>query len=462
MYRALRARQVTSLQLQATASARHDALGATLNAYRLWLPDLATETAKAADAAFATGRDLGPLQGVPIAVKDIFGLAGTDTYGGTAKSWPDKWCQEGSLVAAMRAQLAVPMGKTHTVEFAFGVVGTNVHWGTPRNPWNSGDAYIPGGSSSGAGIAVVEGSTALVLASDAGGSIRVPSSLAGVVGFRPSTGFWPDDGKPPFCPAQDSTGTVTRSVEDAVFAFAALDSREADVEAFRRHLLDITPCGLRVALPLRNMWADVDPLIASEVMDSVLELERHGARLVDIALPEMQYVDEIARLGGLAVPDGLRLIESEFAEWIPNMDPQVWRRLSTRGRISAEEWSKRIETFRTLRRTVRDRLEAVADVIATPTTTIQAPRLADVQSAEGYRTVNERIGRNCYPFNIWNMCALTMPVSRDPNGIPIGLQLAAPAGQETQLLAAALWAEGVLGAAKDRLGQPDRIGAVSH
>ena len=128
---ALRAGRATARGLLEQAlQNRKEALGA----YKLWMPDQAGRAADLADAAFSEGLDFGPLQGLPVSVKDLFGLAGTPTHAGASKPLPASWEAEGPVVAAVRNGLAVITGKTHTVEFAFGGVGSNPHWGTPRNP----------------------------------------------------------------------------------------------------------------------------------------------------------------------------------------------------------------------------------------------------------------------------------------------------------------------------------------
>ena len=111
-----------------------DAREASLNAYRQWTPELALEQARAADAAFANAQDSGMLQGIPISVKDLYGVNGTQTFAGSPAPMPSPWQAEGDLISGLRAQHAVFSGKTHTVEFAFGGLGVNSHWGTPRNP----------------------------------------------------------------------------------------------------------------------------------------------------------------------------------------------------------------------------------------------------------------------------------------------------------------------------------------
>jgi aspartyl-tRNA(Asn)/glutamyl-tRNA(Gln) amidotransferase subunit A len=201
LVRALREGSVRAVDLFEEAQERHRRYGEVLNAYKLWVGPAAQAQAAAADAAFAVGADLGPAQGLPVSVKDVFGLLGTPTYCGTARPLPAKYEAEGPIIAGLRRQLAVFPGKSHTVPFAFGVIGVNRHWGAPRNPWDPVSHRMTGGSSSGAGVSLWEGSCLWALGSDAGGSVRAPAALTGCVGLLTSVGRWPaGGGSPPLCP----------------------------------------------------------------------------------------------------------------------------------------------------------------------------------------------------------------------------------------------------------------------
>src|SRR5919197_2584043 len=154
------------------AQARHDP---SLNAYKTWAPDFALRQADAADAAFAAGNRLGALQGIPVSVKDLYGVKGLPTFAGSPRELPARWQREGPLVRTLRSQNAVIMGKSHTVEFAFGGLGLNAHWPTPWNPQDRKVHRSPGGSSSGAGVSLGEGTALLALGTDTAGSVRIPA-----------------------------------------------------------------------------------------------------------------------------------------------------------------------------------------------------------------------------------------------------------------------------------------------
>src|SRR3984957_2139028 len=226
---ALREKRTTAQELVEAAGARHESFGARLHAYSLWAPERARESAKAADAAFASGASVGPLQGLPISIKDLFAAEGFACFAGSSRRLPPSpWETDGPVVATLRRQLGVIMGKTHMVEFAFGGAGHNCHWGAPYNPWDASAHRSPGGSSSGAGVSLLEGSALLALGSDTAGSVRIPACMTGNVGLKVTLGRWSTEGVVPLSPTFDTPGLLARSALDAAYGFAALDPALGD------------------------------------------------------------------------------------------------------------------------------------------------------------------------------------------------------------------------------------------
>src|SRR5690606_30131506 len=175
----LRAGRITAASVAEAANERHERLDPKLRAYKVWDSERARREAALADTALASGYDFGPFQGLPVSVKDLFGLRGFPTFAGSPKQLPESWEAEGPVIAALRAGMATMPGKTHTVEFAFGGLGTNPHWGAPHNPWDAERHRVPGGSSAGAGVSLWEGSCMLALGTDTAGSVRIPASMTG-------------------------------------------------------------------------------------------------------------------------------------------------------------------------------------------------------------------------------------------------------------------------------------------
>lgn len=449
----LRDGAICAAELVEAAIARHDEFGGPLGAYKSWGAEEARLQARAADAARDSGAWLGPLQGLPISVKDLYGVAGWPVFAGTAMQLPAKWETEGPLIATLRRQLGVVMGKSHTVELAFGGLGVNPHWGTPRNPWDAHVHRVPGGSSSGAGVSLLEGSALLALGSDTAGSVRVPASLTGVVGLKTSHGRWPTAGIVPLSPTLDTAGILARSVEDAVYGFAALDPRLGDPAALEARVAGLDLAGIRIGIAGAPLWDHCAPGIAEAVRGALDELARSGARLKDAPLPEAAEAIALFRQGGVVSAECDSFIERELPAWREKLDPIITTRIADGGAISARELLLRYASLEAMAAGAATRF-GHCDVIAAPTVARTAPSLEEVAPIEVYRRVNMTVLRNSCVANYCGLCAISLPVGLDGSGLPIGLQLAAPWGEEERLLAVALAAERVWGKPRDRLGEP--------
>ncbi len=440
---ALRAGQVTARDLldQALAN-RNEALGA----YKLWMPDQAARAADLADAAFAQGLEFGPLQGLPVSVKDLFGVAGTPTHAGAPKPLPSAWEAEGPVVAAVRSGLAVITGKTHTVEFAFGGVGSNPHWGTPRNPWGGTSHRVPGGSSAGAGVSLLEGTAVAALGSDTAGSVRIPASFTGTVGLKTSFGRWSLQGIVPLSPSLDTAGLLTRSVADAALAFPTMDP------VCQTPPMPADQSSLRLGV-IENFFEECGPGVAEAVRTALAELEQRGVTVRTFDLPEVAVAKEIFGEGGLAVPEFVAFIENELPEFKATLDPNVRSRFEAFGTLTATAYLGRKMRIARAAAAANARLAGI-DAVVGPTTPITAPLLQHAAEGEGYRTHNMAALRNTMPGNILEFCGLTIPAGLDDSGMPVGLQLLAPRGMDERLISIGLAVEAVIGPASRRLGPP--------
>jgi aspartyl-tRNA(Asn)/glutamyl-tRNA(Gln) amidotransferase subunit A len=242
---------------------RIDTLDTRLGAFEFVAADSALESASALDRLLAAGCDLGPLMGVPIGIKDLFAVTGTPVTAGSRVDIADLVGAEGSFVKLLRRAGCVILGKTKTVEFAYGAAGTNSVRGTPWNSWDSQVHRAPGGSSSGSAVAVAAGLCAFAIGSDTGGSVRLPASLCGIFGLKTTVGLWPTDGVFPLSPTLDSIGLLTRSAEDAAIAFAVLTGRPIPTAASLR--------ALRLGLPEDFFFDELDPTVA-QCIDATMAL----------------------------------------------------------------------------------------------------------------------------------------------------------------------------------------------
>jgi aspartyl-tRNA(Asn)/glutamyl-tRNA(Gln) amidotransferase subunit A len=456
--RDLRAKQVTARELVEAAIARHERFGERLHAYAHWAPEQARAVAQAADAAFATGVTVGPLQGLPVSIKDLFAAAGYPCFAGSSRRLPaDPWERDGPLVATLRRQLGVIMGKTHMVEFAFGGTGHNSHWDAPYNPWDAAAHRAPGGSSSGAGVSLLEGSAALALGSDTAGSVRIPACMTGTVGLKVTLGRWSTDGVVPLSPTFDTPGLLARSVCDAAYGFAALDPAGIDPGGFIARAGARDLAGVRIGVGDAFLWRDCDPGIAETVEEAVNALARAGAVTREFALPETEAAYGVFLQGSLSAVELRSFLDLELPDWLAQFDPVIAPAVRNAESVSARDYLARLARLRALARGAAPRLDAV-DVIASPTLCLTPPLMAEIADPDRYQPVNRRIVRNTVAVNYLGLCAITMPVGRDRAGMPVGLQLIAPAGAEEKLLTIALAAERVIGAAADRLGTPPLLG----
>src|SRR5215472_1235759 len=297
----LRAKRVTARELAEAAISRHERFGERLHAYSLWAPEQALAVARAADAAFAAGLTLGPVQGLPVSFKDLFAASGYPCFAGSSRRLPaDPWERDGPLVATLRRQLGVIMGKTHMVEFAFGGTGHNSHWGAPYNPWDATAHRSVGGSSSGAGVSLQEGSALLAFGSDTAGSVRIPASMTGTVGLKVTLGRWSAEGVVPLSHSFDTPGLLARSVADAAYGFAALDPALGDAERFLATCGTLALDGVRIAVDDAFFWNDCDPGIAEAARAALEALARAGAVLRSLTVPEAAGAYAVFLDGGVS------------------------------------------------------------------------------------------------------------------------------------------------------------------
>lgn len=452
--RDLREKRMAARDLVEAAIARHERLGERLHAYSYWAPEQARAVARAADAAFAAGISVGPLQGLPVSIKDLFAASGFPCYAGSSRPLPaDPWERDGPLVATLRRQLGVIMGKTHMVEFAFGGTGHNGHSGAPYNPWDAAAHRSVGGSSSGAGVSLLEGSAALALGSDTAGSVRIPACMTGTVGLKVTLGRWSAEGVVPLSFTFDTPGLLARSVSDAAYGFAALDPAGIDPVGFIGRATGRDLGGVRIGVGDPFLWQGCDPGIAETVEEAVDALVCAGAVKHDVTVPEVEAAYTVFLEGGLSAIELRSFLDRELPDWLNQLDPVIAPAVRGAESLSARDYLARVARLRALTRSAAPRLDAV-DVIASPTLCLTPPLMSDVADAEGHLRVNRRIVRNTVAVNYLGLCAITMPVGRDRAGMPVGLQLTASAGAEERLLTIALAAERVLGTAADRLGMP--------
>ncbi len=418
--RLIRERAVSPVELTRALLERIERLDPKINSFITVTAESALAEAERAEAATRLGGALGPLHGVPLALKDLFDTAGVRTTGGSkilADRVPER---DAAVVTKLREAGAVLLGKLNMHEFAYGVTTDNPHYGTCRNPWDT--SRIPGGSSGGSGAAVAAGLCCGALGSDTGGSIRIPASLCGIVGLKPTYGRVSRAGVLPLSWTLDHAGPMVRSVQDAALVMTAIaghdprDPASADVPVPDfTSTLEGGARGLRLGLPRRYFFeqVDADVLAALEAAADVLRSE--GAQVRDVDIPEI----------GLAGQAFAPIISAEAAayharwlrEWPGDYGADVRMRLEQGDLYSATHY---VNALRLRRRVVDGFLGALdgVDVLLAPTMPVTAP----LHPGPKVQTPNP-LTRFTFPVNVAGLPALTVPCGFDGDGLPIGAQL---------------------------------------
>jgi aspartyl-tRNA(Asn)/glutamyl-tRNA(Gln) amidotransferase subunit A len=293
-------------------------------------------------------------------------------------------------------------------------------------------------------VSLRQGSAIVALGSDTAGSVRLPASLTGNVGYKPSIGRWSTEGIVPLSRLFDTPGILARSVDDAYIAAMDFDRRmfgEREGAIGRAP----APARLTIGVPGGHFWDACEPSIAALVRSALARLEHAGHQLVAFDWLEATEALDLWMGGGTAGAELRAFLDSELPDWIPLLDPNVGRRMQTLAGVTAEDVRSRKSAFDAMAARTRRWFEKF-DVIATPTVQRAPPRMDEVDDHDAYRAANMQLLRNTHTANQLGLCGITMPVGLDALGLPVGLQLMAGAMQDERLFAAALAAEAVLGA----------------
>ena len=380
----------------------------------------------------------GKLDGVPLLVKDCIAARGMPvTYGSAIEAQSAPVSEDAFVVSRAREAGFAIIGKASLTEYCFGATGENAHFGNVRNPWDPD--RITGGSSSGSAAAVAAGIVPCALGTDTGGSVRVPASLCGVVGLRPTIGRVSNHGCLDVSSAYDTIGPIAQDVETAARLYDAIqgyDPRDplsipAGESACAR--INGGVSGLTVGV-LRPYYCDEsDPAVVAAFENAVSALKDAGAETVDAALGTVEERREQGAIRFIAadVADArsdLRLHRRD------EVGAEFLRRLDVGAAVTGTEYARSFRSLLTLRRQLRDLFESGIDVLVTPTCPVTAPLWSD---ATDMIATTRLVARFTYDIGAAGVPALQVPIALDPEGMPIGMQLIGAWGEDALLFQAA-------------------------
>ncbi len=420
--RRIKAREVSPVEATEACLDRISATENVLNAYVRVLADEARAAAKQAEAEIAAGDYKGPLHGVPVAIKDLYDMAGVPTTS-SSKVRAD-WTPEadGATAADLRKAGAILLGKTHTHEFAYGVATP-----TSRNPWNP--ERIPGGSSGGSGATVAACGAFMAMGTDTGGSIRIPAALCGTVGLKPTFGRVSRVGITSLAWGLDHAGPLTRTVEDAAICMGALagyDPRDPGSldEPVPDYLdgLGAGVKGLRVGVPTNYFFDRVEPEVEAAVRAAHAKLAELGAELVEVELPLPEQM--MALEFGICLPEASAYHRQMLREKPGAYNDDVRIFLEAGEMIPATTYIQALRVRNVIQQGFRKLYDSV-DVIVAPTVAATAAKAgaAMYEWPDGEQEpVTSVYVRLSAPANVTGLPSLSVPCGFSSDGLPIGFQ----------------------------------------
>jgi aspartyl-tRNA(Asn)/glutamyl-tRNA(Gln) amidotransferase subunit A len=367
--------------------------------------------ADVADRRAAGGHSLGPLDGVIVSIKDLFDVADEATRAGSkilAGAAPAT--RDAPVVERLRKAGAVIVGKTNMSEFAFTGVGANPHYGTPGNPADR--TCVPGGSSSGAAVAVADGMCEISIGTDTGGSTRIPAALCGLVGYKPTKHRVPTEGAFPLSPSLDSVGPIARTVADCAKADAVLAGDEP---------WTIEPAGLnglRLGVPQNLVLDDLDFTVSRALDVALGQIIRADAIVSAIECPGFDDMERVNRVATIPTAEAWRIHRDWLATRGDDYDPRVKWRIELGSKVDDGTYAEMLAKRDVLVEKMDARL-AQYDALVFPTTPIVAPAMDEIATDEGFQRANRLLLRNTAIANFFDLCAISLPLAGTE--LPVGL-----------------------------------------
>jgi aspartyl-tRNA(Asn)/glutamyl-tRNA(Gln) amidotransferase subunit A len=427
---AMAKRDVTPQDLAEACFDQINRLNPTLNAYITVIPP--QDALEAQQPPLTTAPLYRALRGIPIAVKDLFDVQGIRTTVGS-KFFADHIADEDAFVVEkLRQSGALINGKTNTHEIALGITGNNPHFGAARNPWNT--ERIPGGSSSGSAIAVATGMALGALGTDTGGSIRIPASLCGIVGFKPTRGRVSTRGVFPLSWNLDHVGPLTKRVKDAAIMLQVISAYDPiDPSSIKMltgdylgHLVDDME-GRKIAIGSGEFIETADPEVREAVREAANVFEGMGCKVTKVNVDWMR--DAALANKTITQADGAAVHRDRLKEHPDWFGDDIRRRLEDGAKTTSTEYALARRTQAEVQKRCELFFESY-DLLIVPTTPIAAPTIA------GHNAVEQagRLTRFTAPFNLTGLPALSLPCGFTREGLPIGLQIVSRAWADAKAL----------------------------
>ena len=423
----IRTRKLSPLELTRACLARIERLNPVLNAFITITAESALEQARQGEAEVMADHWRGPLHGIPIGLKDLLDTAGVRITAASNQFRDRVPAEDAELVRQLKQAGAVLVGKLNLHEFAFGVSGIVSAFGPVKNPW--GLERITGGSSSGSAAAVAAGLCIAAIGTDTAGSIRCPSALCGTVGLRPSAGLLSCKGVVPLSTSFDTVGPMTRTVHDAALLLGALVAETGSSVPNDWAALDDSVAELRVGVPRKGFYDDLQPEVAACVEEALAVIETLVAHVADVEL----------EAGGHRTIFNAEIYE--YHEAMVTKTPELYQphtlpRVLRCAGISATDY---IRDWRSLagERNKAEELFKQVDVVVTPTVPVAAPRISELE-ALGINELRpfetKYLLRNTSPFSVLFWPSVSVPCGFQREGLPVGLQISGKPGADATVL----------------------------
>jgi aspartyl-tRNA(Asn)/glutamyl-tRNA(Gln) amidotransferase subunit A len=399
--------------------------------------EAAIEAAEAMDRLREVKAAPSPFAGIPISIKDLFDIKGQVSRAGS-RALEDSAPAEADapVVARLRRAGFVVIGRTNMTEFAYSGIGINPHFGTPKGAWQRGVGHVPGGSSAGAAVSVVDGMAHGALGTDTGGSCRIPAAYNGIVGFKPTQRRVPLDGGVPLSFTLDSFGPLARTAQCCAVLDAVL-ANEPVVPLQPRPIK-----GMRLAVPTTIALDELEDAVAQTFERALEALSRQGALIERIAVPEFLDVGPMGVKGGFTAAESYAWHRYLIVSKGDVYDPRVSSRILRGESLSAADYIDLLNARRSLIARATARL-APYDALILPTTANTPPRIADMADDKAFTKANLLSLRNCTLINMIDGCAISLPAHREGE-VPVGLMLAASGGSDRRIFELAAAMEAVI------------------